>query len=73
MRSKVSTKTINQEATGCDAEDCDKFFIGEQPKSWKHVKVWDGDPLAQTSHALDFDACSVKHAKAIISEYATIS
>lgn len=69
----MSTKTINQQGVGCDADTCDRFYVGEQPKSWKHVKIWDGDQIDPASHALDFDACSVKHAKAIIAEYAIIS
>ena len=68
----MSLKTINQEATGCDAIECDEFYIGEKPKSWRHVKIWDGDPAEATSNSLDFDACGVKHAKIIVSEFVQI-
>ena len=64
----MALKTINQQGVECDVALCDKFYLGEKPKSWKHVTLNLPDDLAT-----DFDACSVKHARELAAKYVTIS
>lgn len=65
----MASKIINQEGTMCDAPECEKFFFGERPKSWKTVtKVKDNGDVER-----QFDACSVKHGHTIIDQHIFIS
>lgn len=67
----MSLKTINQQGVECDVTDCDKFFLGEKPKSWKVLTVFTNPD--STADALKFDACSVKHAKELQGKYTVIA
>jgi hypothetical protein len=70
----MSVKTMNQQVTGCDAPDCTAFYAGERPKSWKRVivDVQTLNPEAGPAADIDYDACSVKHAKLIIAGFVEI-
>lgn len=68
----MSVKTMNQQVTGCDAPDCTAFYAGERPKSWKRVIVDVTSISGTATEDIDYDACSVKHAKLIIAGFVEI-